>query len=66
MIAPDILRKFAQGLEPNPGGDLSRSMIFHDRHIQPQILAGLNGDNWGLEGVPLVIDYVPRKGRNEY
>ncbi len=28
MIAPDILRKFAQGLEPNPGGDLSRSMIF--------------------------------------
>jgi NADH-quinone oxidoreductase subunit F len=56
MIAPDILRKFAQGLEPNPGGDLSRSMIFHDRHIQPQILAGLNGDNWGLE------DYVKRGG----
>ena len=56
MIAPDILRKFAQGLEPNPGGDLSRSMIFHDRHIQPQILAGLNGDNWGLE------EYVKRGG----
>lgn len=56
MIAPDILRKFAQGLEPNPSGDLSRSMIFHDRHIQPQILAGLNGDNWGLE------EYVKRGG----
>lgn len=22
-------------------------------------------ENWGLEGVPLVIDYVPRKGRSE-
>ncbi|WP_454006697.1 NADH-quinone oxidoreductase subunit NuoF [Alcaligenes sp. Marseille-Q7550] len=56
MSAPDILRKLAQGLEPNPGADLSRSMIFHDRHIEPQILAGLNGDNWGLE------EYVKRGG----
>ena len=28
----------------------------HDRHIQPLILAGLNGDNWHLE------DYVKRGG----
>ncbi|MFK4447658.1 NADH-quinone oxidoreductase subunit F [Caballeronia udeis] len=28
----------------------------HDRHIQPLILAGLNGDNWHLE------DYVARGG----
>ena len=29
---------------------------FHDRHINPQILAGLNGENWRLE------DYVARGG----
>ena len=56
MSAPDILKKLAQGLEPNPGQDLSRSMIFHDRHIQPQMLDGLDGTNWGLE------DYVKRGG----
>ncbi|MCE1161343.1 MAG: NADH-quinone oxidoreductase subunit NuoF [Thiomonas sp.] len=29
---------------------------FHGRHLQPQILAGLNGDNWALEG------YLQRDG----
>jgi NADH-quinone oxidoreductase subunit F len=29
---------------------------FHDRHINPQIYAGLNGKNWGLQ------DYVARGG----
>lgn len=47
---------FADGLKPNPTGDISRSMIFHDRHINPILLAGLNGDNWGLD------DYVKRGG----
>lgn len=56
MSAPGLLQRFSQGLEPNPGHDLHTSMIFHDRHIGPQILAGLNGDNWGLE------DYVKRGG----
>jgi len=22
-------------------------------------------DQWGLDGVPLVIDYIPRKGRGD-
>ncbi|MFT0850631.1 NADH-quinone oxidoreductase subunit NuoF [Achromobacter sp. F4_2707] len=56
MSAPDFLQRFAQGLNPNPGGDLSTSMIFHGRHIQPQLLDGLDGTNWGLE------DYVKRGG----
>ena len=29
---------------------------FHDRHINPQIYAGLNGQNWGLQ------DYIARGG----
>jgi NADH-quinone oxidoreductase subunit F len=56
MSAPGLLQQFSQGLTPNPGGDLSSSMIFHDRHINPQIIAGLDGSNWGLE------DYVKRGG----
>ncbi|NLC36191.1 MAG: NADH-quinone oxidoreductase subunit NuoF [Alcaligenaceae bacterium] len=56
MSAPDFLQRFAQGLNPDPGSDLSTSMIFHGRHIQPQLLDGLDGSNWGLE------DYVKRGG----
>ncbi|NYT81792.1 NADH-quinone oxidoreductase subunit NuoF [Alcaligenaceae bacterium] len=56
MSAPGLLQRFSQGLTPNPGDDLSNSMIFHDRHINPQIVAGLDGSNWGLE------DYVKRGG----
>ncbi|MDS1140890.1 NADH-quinone oxidoreductase subunit NuoF [Pusillimonas sp. SM2304] len=56
MNAPGLLQQFSQGLTPNPGTELSASMIFHDRHINPQIVAGLDGSNWGLE------DYVKRGG----
>jgi len=56
MSAPGFLQRFAEGLNPDPVGDLSRSMIFHGRHIQPQILDGLDGSNWGLQ------DYVKRGG----
>ncbi|UYO92708.1 NADH-quinone oxidoreductase subunit NuoF [Pollutimonas sp. M17] len=56
MNAPGLLQQFSQGLTPNPGPDLATSMVFHDRHINPQIVAGLDGTNWGLE------DYVKRGG----
>jgi NADH-quinone oxidoreductase subunit F len=56
MNAPDLYRQFAQGLDPNPMGDLSQSMCLHGRHIQPQILADVDGANWRLE------DYVKRGG----
>jgi NADH-quinone oxidoreductase subunit F len=56
MNAPDLYRQFAQGLDPNPMRDLSQSMCLHGRHIQPQILADLDGANWRLE------DYVKRGG----
>jgi NADH-quinone oxidoreductase subunit F len=56
MSAPEFLQRYAQGLDANPVGDLSNSMIFHGRHIGPQILDGLDGSNWGLE------DYVSRGG----
>src|ERR1700710_2608193 len=38
-----------------PRGTIEMTSL-HDRHIQPLILAGLNGDNWHLE------DYVARGG----
>ncbi|AOB32198.1 NADH dehydrogenase [Bordetella sp. H567] len=56
MNAPDLYRQFAQGLDPNPLHDLSQSMCLHGRHMQPQILADLDGANWRLE------DYVKRGG----
>lgn len=52
----NFLEKYSQGLEPNPSGNLEDSMIFHGRHIKPQILADLDGSNWHLE------DYVKRGG----
>lgn len=52
----DVLKRLSEGLDPNPGNDLSRSMIFHGRHLDPQILAGLDGSNWDLAG------YVARGG----
>jgi NADH-quinone oxidoreductase subunit F len=51
-----ILQKYSQGLNPNPGGDLSTSMALHGRHLQPQILADVDGNNWRL------ADYVQRGG----
>lgn len=51
-----FLDKYSQGLIANPGNDLSTSMALHGRHIQPQILDGLNGANWQLD------EYVKRGG----
>ena len=56
MSKDSVLDRLAQGLDPNPLGDSSRSMIFHGRHIDPQIFAGLDGTNWDLDG------YVKRGG----
>lgn len=56
MNAPDLYKAFAQGLDPNPLNDLSNSMCLHGRHLEPQIMAGLDGSNWHLE------DYVKRGG----
>ncbi len=56
MNAPALLQQFSQGLVVDPGNDLSHSMVFHGRHIKPQIMADLDGDNWALE------DYVKRGG----
>jgi len=44
----------AQLLSPFQATGLETS--FHDRHIHPQILAGLDGRNWGLK------DYEARGG----
>jgi len=56
MNLASVLQKYSQGLEPNPGGDINSSMALHDRHITPQIMAGLDGTNWRL------ADYVKRGG----
>ena len=56
MSASGLLQQFSQGLVPDPAGNLENSMIFHNRHLSPQIIAGLDGANWGLE------DYVKRGG----
>ena len=56
MSTPNLYTQFAQGLEPNPGGGLARSMCLHGRHISPQILADVDGSNWRLQ------DYVKRGG----
>jgi len=56
MNAPETLQRFSHGLLATPGGDASRSMIFHGRHINPQIVAGLDGSNWHLD------DYIKRGG----
>jgi len=56
MSKTSVYERLAQGLDPNPLNDLSRSMIFHGRHIDPQILAGLDGNNWDLDS------YVKRGG----
>ncbi|CAM4126733.1 NADH-quinone oxidoreductase subunit NuoF [Bordetella tumulicola] len=56
MNAPDLYQHLAQGLDPNPVNDLSNSMCLHGRHIAPQIMADVDGDNWHLQ------DYVKRGG----
>jgi NADH-quinone oxidoreductase subunit F len=48
-----ILSKYSQGLDASPGID---SMALHGRHLGAQIMADLDGKNWGL------ADYVKRGG----
>ena len=50
-----ILSKYSQGLIASPGS-LTDSMALHGRHIGPQIMADLDGNNWRL------ADYVKRGG----
>ena len=56
MSLSTVLEKYSQGLDFNPGLDLQTSMCLHDRHLSPQIVAGLDGNNWRLD------DYVKRGG----
>ncbi len=57
MSPQEVLQQFSvDALSPDLGGDPARSMIFHGRHLQPQILAGLDGHNWGIQ------DYMARGG----
>jgi NADH-quinone oxidoreductase subunit F len=56
MNAPDLFQRLAQGLDTFPASDPANSMGLHGRHIKPQIMAGLDGANWGLD------DYVKRGG----
>ncbi|QWF37917.1 NADH-quinone oxidoreductase subunit NuoF [Bordetella hinzii] len=56
MNAPELFKQLGTGLTADPGADLSTSMIFHGRHLGPQILDGLDGTNWRL------ADYVKRGG----
>ena len=51
-----ILQKYSQGLIAAPANDLPASMALHDRHLGPQIMADLDGNNWRL------ADYVKRGG----
>lgn len=56
MSLSAVLEKYSQGLDFNPALDLQTSMCLHDRHLSPQIVAGLDGNNWRLD------DYVKRGG----
>ena len=51
------LGRFSQGLLTDPAGnDPARTMCLHGRHIAPQIMADVDGDNWRLQ------EYVKRGG----
>ena len=52
-MSATILSKYSQGLDAAPGID---SMGLHGRHLGAQIMADLDGKNWGL------ADYVKRGG----
>jgi len=56
LTSPSFLAQFSQGVQPVPDGDAPRSMALHGRHINPQIMADVNGENWRLQ------DYVARGG----
>ena len=56
MTVQSVLEKYSEGLIAIPNDDASASMSLHGRHINPQIMAGLDGKNWRLD------DYVKRGG----
>jgi len=56
MTISAVLEKYSHGLDPAPGQDFAASMGLHGRHISPQIMEGLDGENWRL------ADYVKRGG----
>jgi NADH-quinone oxidoreductase subunit F len=51
-----VLQKYSQGLVAAPDNDLPKSMGLHGRHVGPQIMQGLDANNWRL------ADYVKRGG----
>ena len=51
-----VLQKYSQGLVAAPDNDLPNSMGLHGRHLGPQIMQGLDSNNWRL------ADYVKRGG----
>jgi NADH-quinone oxidoreductase subunit F len=56
MTVQSVLEKYSEGLIAIPNDDAPASMSLHGRHINPQIMAGLDGKNWRLD------DYVKRGG----
>lgn len=56
MSVQSVLEKYSEGLIAIPNDDVPASMSLHGRHINPQIMAGLDGKNWRLD------DYVKRGG----
>jgi len=56
MSLSTVLEKYSHGLDPAPEQDFANSMGLHGRHIAPQIMEGLDGNNWRL------ADYVKRGG----
>lgn len=56
MTIQSVLEKYSEGLIAIPNDDVPASMSLHGRHINPQIMAGLDGKNWRLD------DYVKRGG----
>jgi NADH-quinone oxidoreductase subunit F len=56
MTVQSVLEKYSEGLIAIPNDDVPASMSLHGRHIEPQIMAGLDGKNWRL------ADYVKRGG----
>lgn len=51
-----VLQRYSEGLVAIPNNDAAASMALHGRHIKPQIMADLDGENWRLD------DYVKRGG----
>ena len=50
------MKKITCGLDPNPENNFKKSTCLHKRHIKPQIMYNLNGNNWKIK------DYIKRGG----